>query len=147
MALQCRRDVYKRQDMEFSDMLTIVGSIMIAKMIAPARTLNPLLAASGFIFCANGRMYSRMAGTMTASPKKPYTTEGIPANSSIAALKSFAGRFFTISAKNTAQPSPVGIPIINAPRVTPRVPAIKGKIPNSPLVGLQLPPKIKLNSP
>ena len=67
----------------------------------------------------------------------------MPANISIPRLNSDARFLPSISDSNTAQLTPVGIPIRRAPRVTPRVPAISGKIPKSPFVGDQFVPKTK----
>ena len=57
-------------------------------------------------------------GTITTSPKKPYTTDGIPANNCTAGfiiLYNHLGQNFDI---NTAVKIPIGTPIIIAPIVT-----------------------------
>ncbi|MBM7686738.1 hypothetical protein JOD07_002509 [Defluviitalea raffinosedens] len=61
---------------------------------------------------------SRIKGTMTTSPKNPYTMEGIPASRFIAGFKmrySLLGQYL---AMNTAVKIPMGTPITAAPAVT-----------------------------
>jgi hypothetical protein len=53
-----------------SDMLIIVGSIIIANIIEPAMILSP-----------GPPRLLRIAGTTNSKPQKPYTTDGIPAKS------------------------------------------------------------------
>ena len=57
-------------------------------------------------------------GTMIINPKKPYTTDGIPANSS---TPGFIMRYNGLGqnlAKNTAAKIPIGTPTMIAPAVT-----------------------------
>ena len=59
----------------------------------------------------------RMAGTSTIMPTRPYTTDGMPANSCTAVritAASFGGATF---ARNTAVISPTGTPTTMAPAV------------------------------
>ncbi len=68
--------------------VTMVGNAMIASTTAPAKAVSP-----------TGRfMDFWMSGTRTTSPKKPYTTEGIPASNSITGLRMPCMRFGASSA-------------------------------------------------
>ncbi len=67
--------------MESSDMLMIVGRIMIARITPPARTPNPLPsiqhADSDPPSSRQRHRLSMMNGTRMISPNKPYRTDGI----------------------------------------------------------------------
>jgi len=87
-------------------MPTIVGSIMIPRIMETVSTLFPV-PPKRFL----------MIGTTTTMPKKPYTMDGMPARRFIGGmshLKSFLGQNFAI---NIAVKSPIGTPIIIAPAV------------------------------
>ncbi len=66
---------------------------------------------------------------MTIRPKNPYTTDGIPASSSMAGLMTSFTRGEASSAIYTAVPIESGTAITIEPRVTSRVPTIRGAIP------------------
>ena len=89
----------------------------------------------------------RTKGTITHKPKKPYTTDGIPARRSTAGfiiLYSFSGQNL---ARYTAVRIPIGTPIITAPAVMYILPIIIGKIPNTSLLGFHFCPKMKSKKP
>src|SRR5699024_7952183 len=71
-----------------------------------------------------------MSGANTTRPKKPYTTEGIPANSSTTTFIPFFIRTGASSATYTATPKPKGKAISIAKKLTNKVPPIRGKAPN-----------------
>jgi hypothetical protein len=55
---------------------------------------------------------------MNKTPQKPYTTEGMPANSWMAGLNMFLSAAGANSAKKILQQMAMGTPIIAAPKVT-----------------------------
>jgi hypothetical protein len=70
-------------------------------------------------------------GTITIKPKKPYTTEGIPAKSSTPALIKDAGLGLRNSAIKRAHNKAIGTPSRTAPKLASKVPAIIGSIPKT----------------
>ena len=71
----------------------------------------------------------RMAGTSTIMPTKPYTTEGMPASSSTAALMTRAALGGATFARNMAVIRPIGTPMSTAPAVPYTEVRIKGRMP------------------
>lgn len=125
----------------------IVGKIIIPRMIDVVRSPFPSPAFSTIPICFNVLPNSRTIGTSTTRPKNPYTTEGIPANSSVAAFSGlyiFFGQYIAI---NTDVRIPIGTPNTIAPAVTYKLPMIIGKIPNRLLFGLHSSPVINFTNP
>ncbi len=91
---------------------------MIPRMTEAANILDPLPPRK-----------SRIKGTITINPKKPYTTDGIPASKSTDGLMILYNFWGQKRAINTAVSIPIGTPIIIAPAVTYRLPSIMGKMP------------------
>ena len=84
------------------DVAALARTTLPAKAVSPTGRFSP--------FC--------MSGTITTNPKKPYTTDGIPANSS---TPGFIMRYNGLGqnlAKNTAAKIPIGTPTMIAPAVT-----------------------------
>ncbi len=65
--------------MASSDTLTIVGSAMMPSSTEAASQVSPVGRSN----------VTRMKPVSTMRPKNPYTTEGIPASSSMAGLRIF----------------------------------------------------------
>ena len=86
-------------------------------------------------------------GTMTTRPKKPYTTEGMPANSSTAGCRTLRVRLLAKNAIYMAVIIPTGTPSNTAPAVTYTLPNIMGKMPYRPLLGRQVVPSRKSPRP
>ena len=105
--------------MASSATVIIVGSAMIASTILPARAVSP---TGNLNDCCK-------KGTITTRPKKPYTTDGIPARSSISGFKKFRTRIEAISARYTATAIPNGNESRIAPRLTQIVPNNNGNKP------------------
>ena len=59
-----------------------------------------------------------MRGTSQMTPRKPYTTEGMPAKSSRVGFNTILRRLGENSASTMAQDRPRGTPMTMAPRVT-----------------------------
>jgi len=70
-------------------------------------------------------------------PKKPNTTDGMPASTSIMGLTISRSQRGETSATNTAASSPVGAASTAAPTVTRTDPNISGHSPKKPSVGYQ----------
>ena len=121
-------------------MFIIVGSIIKVNIMIAASRLLP-----------GGARRVLIKGTITTRPKKPYTTDGIPARSSIAGLNSLTITAGAISERKIAVNIPISIPANTEPRVASRDAATMGKIPNdaSPFaeVGFHSLPKTKLKNP
>jgi len=81
----------------------------------------------------------------TTSPKKPYTTEGIPARSSTDGFTILLVFFGISSDMNKAHPNPMGSEKRIARKVTKIEPTIRGKAPNKgfSFVGCHEVPRIK----
>ncbi len=71
-----------------SEMVMIVGSAMMPSTMLPARPVSPTGKLNTFW----------IRGTITISPKKPYTTEGIPARSSMSGFMTLLVFSLAISA-------------------------------------------------
>ena len=91
--------------------------------------------------------HSRTRGTSTTNPKKPYTTEGMPASRLIAGFRNRYSRLLQKRARYMAVKIPAGTPTMSAPAVTYRLPTIIGQIPYRPLEGFQRWPPTKLKKP
>ena len=63
-------------------------------------------------------MFVRMNGTMSTRPKKPYTTDGMPASSSTPGLSTAATLPLANRDRKMAHKRPVGTPTTMAPAVT-----------------------------
>jgi len=111
----------------------IVGNIIIAKTIITANKLCPLGKLNVFL----------IQGTIIASPKTPYNTEGIPANNSTAGTIIFATFLGAISEIKIDVNKPIGTPISKAPMVPNIVAIIIGSMPNLLELGYQSVPIIK----
>ncbi|MNI59833.1 hypothetical protein D3C73_1150140 [compost metagenome] len=96
----------------------MVGRIMTDSTSAPAATPMPW----------PGKVLRRK-GTITLSPTKPYTTDGIPDNSSITGCSSFLPQPGTISVINSAAQILNGLAISAASNVTRNEPAMNGRAP------------------
>src|SRR5512136_1028307 len=100
-------------------MLEIVGIAMIARMTEAFTMLRPLGRSKGL--CING--------ATTTMPKKPRTTEGIPARSSIIDFVMSLIEAGAISEMYTALSTPSGTAIRQENTVTTTEPKIRGHIP------------------
>ena len=90
---------------------------------------------------------SRTSGTSTTSPKKPYTTEGMPASSCTAGRRSFTIRFDANRDRNSAVINPAGTPTTSAPAVTYTEPRMKGRMPKTSCPGFHFSPDRKSQTP
>ena len=90
---------------------------------------------------------SCVSGTNTHNPKKPYTTDGIPASRSTPAFNGLYSRFGQNLARKTAVSIPMGTPMTNAPAVTYTLPRIIGRIPNLSLEAFHVVPPRNSNNP
>src|SRR4030042_4303284 len=88
-----------------------------------------------------------MRGTNQMTPRKPYTTEGMPARSSRVGFNTIFRRFGENSASTMAQDRPRGTPMTMAPRVTRTEEMIMARMPKWPLVGAQWLGRMKFFSP
>src|SRR4051794_4081190 len=77
------------------------------------------------------------AGTMTVKPISPYTTEGMPTNKSVAGRMISRTQLGAILAMKTAPDKASGTDITMDRKVSISVLYRNGKIPNSPLEGVQ----------
>ena len=119
-----------------SDTEIMVGRIIIPRRRDAVRTELP--------FPPNAFLTK---GTITMSPKKPYTTLGIPASRSIPFFKGPCSPFGQNLERNIAVMSPIGTPKRIAPAVTYTLPAIMGKIPNVSFPGFHFCPIRKSMAP
>ena len=122
---------------DVSLVLIIVGRTIIDNIIITAKRLSPRLFGKIFL----------IVGTIISIPKKPYTTEGIPARSWTAGLSIFAYLFDAISDKYEAVSKPIGTPIIIDPNVANIDDIIKYKIPYWLLAGSQCVPNKNCSNP
>src|SRR3712207_4640746 len=107
----------------------MVGSIIIPSKMEATNILLPLPLDDIRPMPFRLLEKSLAHGTKTTRPKKPYTTDGIPANSSVAAFNGLyicLGQYIAIK---TDVSIPVGTPTIIAPAVTYILPTIIGNIP------------------
>ncbi|MPN22356.1 hypothetical protein SDC9_169739 [bioreactor metagenome] len=109
-----------------SEIVIMVGSIITDNTTITANKLCPF--GNLKIFC--------ILGTINATPKTPYNTDGIPANSSTAGEINLLIFFGATSTINVAVSIPIGAPIIREPIVAYREPNIIGSIPNLSLLGI-----------
>jgi len=98
----------------------------VGRAIIPKRT-----DAASQVFPDGRLKVTRMKFVRTTRPKNPYTTDGIPASSSIAGLRIVFIREGASSAMKIAQPMESGTAKTIEPMVTRMVPTISGKIPYS----------------
>ena len=89
--------------------LMMVGMDINASMIEPVRAVRPVGSLK--------RLWRN--GAATASPMNPITTEGMPASTSIVGLSSSRTQRGATSARYTAQATPTGTAITNAPALFP----------------------------
>ena len=92
----------------------MASTTMAASRLAPEGRLNS----------------SRMAGTSTIMPTRPYTTEGMPASRETAERMTAATLLLATLARNMAVRTPMGTPMRMAPAVPAREVRIKGRMPN-----------------
>ncbi len=102
-----------------SETLTIVGSAIIPRRIDPASQVSPVGTSKE----------TRIQLVSTTSPKKPYTTEGMPASSSTAGLIMVRRRGPASSEMKMALAIPSGTARTMAPIITRIVPTISERIP------------------
>ena len=107
--------------MASSATVIIVGRAMMAKTILPAKPLSPTGRSKP---CCNN-------GTITISPKNPYTTDGIPLSNSITGFNIERIRSDATSDIYTATLNPNGKANRMANRITHNVPVNSGRMPNS----------------
>ena len=96
----------------------MVGRIIIPRMREVVRILLPSPDRSTRPMSFRKWPKSRISGTTTTRPKKPYTTEGMPASSSVAAFRGLYTCFGQYMAMNTEVRIPIGTPKRIAPAVT-----------------------------
>lgn len=113
------RNSFGTEEMASSETEMIVGSAMIPSNIDPASHDSPVGTSNEILI-----QFVRII-----RPKNPYTTEGIPASSSIAGLMTAFTRGGASSDMKSALPIPNGTARTIAPTVTRRVPTISVKIP------------------
>ena len=125
--------------MASSETEVMVGRAMTARRMDPASQVRPDARSK----------VTRRTSVRIIRPKKPYTTDGIPARSSMAGLRTLLVREEAISAVKTAHPRERGMAMAMAPRVTRIVPAMRGRVPYSGgvPVGSQVPPVMKFPIP
>ncbi len=99
----------------------MVGRAMIPNRIDPASQEYPISRWPGNV--------SLRRGTRTVSPKNPYMTEGIPANTSDMLFKTDLNLDGATSDMNIAAATPMGTANSIAPAVTSRVAVIIGTVP------------------
>jgi len=115
-------------------MLITVGRIMMPRMMDAANSDS------------RGPQVVADEGHQPDDPRKPYTTEGMPARSSRVGFNTIFRRFGENSARTMAQDSP-GHTDDHGPRVTRTEEMIMAKMPKWPLVGAQWLDRMKSFSP
>ena len=120
-------------EMASSETLMIVGRAMMPKRTEPASQVSPV----------GTEKLTLITSVRTIRPKNPYTTDGMPARSSIAGLNTAFTRGDASSAMTIAHAMPRGAAMTIAPMVTRRVPTHSGRVPYVGIapVGFQVAPK------
>ena len=98
----------------------MVGNAIMASTMLPANPLSPTGRSNAFC----------IKGTITISPKKPYTTEGIPLSNSMTGFIRLRILGLATSDIYMATANPNGKAMSIANKLTHSVPVINGKKPN-----------------
>ena len=123
-------------EMASSETLIIVGRAMMPRRTDPASQVSPV----------GTEKFTRIKSVRTIRPKNPYTTDGIPARSSIAGLNMAFTRGEASSAMTIAHAIPRGAAMTIAPMVTRTVPTHSGRVPYAGIVPVGFQVASKRNS-